>query len=64
MRIKINGKAQSLKIHKNCKIREILEKAGIQPETVVTKVNGKITPLDELIKKSCNIEVIKVVSSG
>ncbi len=59
-----NETDQTLKISKQSKIIDLLEKIGENPESVVTKRNGYIVPEEEQISDGDEIEVVPIVSGG
>lgn len=67
MRIKIklsDKKTKVLKVEKDSTIEELLKRLGINTETVIVKMNGRIVPEVEILEDGCTIELIEFVSSG
>ncbi len=73
MRVKIIWDAESLESNdkelefegKKAKIEDVLRKAGINPVTVLVKINDKIVPTEEEVEGDVlELHVIPVVSGG
>ena len=45
-------------------VAELLQKIGMNPETVIVSVNGNIVPEQTKLKKSDKVDVLRVVSGG
>lgn len=61
--IKIGNKKSVLKVKKSS-IAELLEKRGINRETVLVIKNKKICTEEEILKDGDEIEILKAVSGG
>ena len=66
MKVKIKGDewVKEVDIEKGMKVRDILIKAGINPETVIVKRDGEIALDDEPVYDDFTLEVVSVVSGG
>ncbi|MEE8401222.1 MAG: MoaD/ThiS family protein [Candidatus Hydrothermarchaeaceae archaeon] len=53
-----------MKIENDTTVEKILEKLGINRETVVVSKNGEITIEEDTLKKGDEIEIIKIISGG
>lgn len=48
----------------NIAVRDALKKIGIEPESVLVVVNGKLTTDDILLKEGDEVKLVAVVSGG
>lgn len=67
MRIKVRylGEEKEVEIEKSkAKILDVLEILGIDPESVIVKKNGEITPEIDSIEDGDELEIIRVVTGG
>ncbi len=48
----------------NIAARDALKKIGIEPESVLVVVNGKLTTDDVLLKEGDKVKLVAVVSGG
>jgi len=62
MRLKINNKDKEIEF--SGKIKELLKKENINPETIVVIKNGEVISEDERVKNEDELELISVVSGG
>ncbi len=53
-----------MEIPEKSSIENLLDKIGINPETVVVMMNGEVTPEYETLSKGDKIEIIEIVSRG
>lgn len=53
-----------MEIPEKSSIENLLDKIGINPETVVVMMNGEVTPEYEALSKGDKIEIIEIVSRG
>ncbi|MFH1106175.1 MAG: sulfur carrier protein ThiS [Candidatus Aenigmatarchaeota archaeon] len=65
MRLKIllPGRAKTATVSA-ATVAELLQKIGMNPETVIVSVNGNIVPEQTKLKKSDKVDVLRVVSGG
>ncbi|MCD6477528.1 MAG: MoaD/ThiS family protein [Candidatus Aenigmarchaeota archaeon] len=67
MQIKLkfsNGKSKVFHVKKDSTIEDLLKEIGVNIETVIVKMNGKIVPEVEKLEDNCTLELIEFVSSG
>jgi thiamine biosynthesis protein ThiS len=64
MRVFYSGKELKAGYRKGMSVEGLLKSLGINPETVLVKVNDEIVPDDCMLDKEDNIEVLRVVSGG
>jgi len=61
MKVKINGKLVAVK---GKTVKDALNSAKINPETVLVKRKGQLIPQDETLKDNDILELITVISGG
>ncbi|MFA4820131.1 MAG: MoaD/ThiS family protein [Candidatus Aenigmatarchaeota archaeon] len=61
MKVKINGKSV---VVRGKTVKDALNSAKINPETVLVKRKGQLMPHDEIIKDNDVLELIAVISGG
>jgi len=64
MIIILNDKRKNLEVSSKMKIREILKKEKINPETVIPIKKGEVVSLDSYAKDTDEITLFKVISGG
>ncbi len=55
---------QTVEIHENMSIKDVLEKMDISSETVVVKRNNEVVIEEEILHDGDEIEVIRVIYGG
>ncbi|GBE55771.1 MAG TPA: hypothetical protein ENH28_03985 [Euryarchaeota archaeon] len=53
-----------IEVDKDVKVRDILERAGINTETVIVKKDGNIVTEEEELKTGDIIEAVRIISGG
>jgi len=64
VRVCLAGKTRALKLPEKPSIENLLEKLGINPETVVVLRNGEVVPDFEELENKDRIEILDIVSRG
>lgn len=62
--VSMGGKKRRVKVNKAVTISQFLEEIGINPVTVLVKINGNIVPDDMKLKQGDPLEIIRIVSRG
>ncbi len=62
--LKYSGKNRNIELPQKAKVADLLEKASINPETVLIRRDGIIIPETEALKNKDKLEVIRVISGG
>ncbi len=58
------GKRKTVKAKEKHNIRDVLESAGINPETVIVRRGNEIIPDTEKVRDRDKLEALKIVSGG
>jgi sulfur carrier protein ThiS len=61
---KYQGKSKKIALSAKSKVSDLLEKSGINPETVIIRREGIIIPYTGILKNKDKLEAIKVISGG
>ncbi|MDI6654745.1 MAG: MoaD/ThiS family protein [Candidatus Hydrothermarchaeota archaeon] len=64
IKVKLNNKKSEVEVANGSTVDELLEKLGINRETVLVRRNKEICLEEELLKPNDFVEIIKVVSGG
>ncbi|MFB6088772.1 MAG: MoaD/ThiS family protein [Candidatus Aenigmatarchaeota archaeon] len=62
--IKFKENEREIEVEKNNKIEDVLDKAGINKETVIVKRDGKVIPPEEDVNDGDYLELIRIISGG
>ena len=62
--VSYKGKSSRLKLPGGCTVKQAMEKAGINPETVIVRRGREIIPETERVQGKDRLEAISVVSGG
>lgn len=55
---------KKIEIDGSRRVSELLKSLGLNPESHLVIVNGRLTTEDEVIPADANVKIIKVVSGG
>ncbi len=58
------GSRKSLRLRKGDRIDDLLEKLGINRETVLVRLNNKVCVEEEILREGDKVEIIKAISGG
>ncbi|HID60292.1 MAG TPA: sulfur carrier protein ThiS [Hadesarchaea archaeon] len=66
VRVRITGQkvARKVGVVKKTKIADLLKQLGLNRETVVVKLNGKIVTEDERLSDGDSVEILPIVTGG
>lgn len=66
MRVKVvlEGRRKAVTVGEGAKIDELLEKLGINRETVLVSLNGEIFVEEETLGEGNEVEIIRAISGG
>lgn len=64
VRVLWRDKTKSVEVPEKSSIENVLDKMGINPETVVVTRDGEVTPEFEAVSNGDEIEIIDIVSRG
>jgi len=64
VRLKYLGKNRNIELPSKAKVSDLLDKSGINPETVIIKRGKEIIPDTEVLKDKDKLEAIKIISGG
>ncbi len=64
VRVLWREETKSVEVPEKSSIENVLDKMGINPETVVVMRNGEVTPEFETVSNGDEIEIIDIVSRG
>jgi thiamine biosynthesis protein ThiS len=65
VRVQVFGEEpKDMEITEGAKVLDLLRGLGINRETVLVKLNGKIVPEEEELKEGAEVKIFKVVTGG
>ncbi|MFB6076466.1 MAG: MoaD/ThiS family protein [Candidatus Aenigmatarchaeota archaeon] len=64
VKIKFREEESEIEIEEGSIIEDVLERVGINKETVIVKRNGKIIPPEEDVNDKDYLECIRIISGG
>jgi len=64
VRIMDEGKTRTVRLKQGATALDLLQKLGIGRETVIVRVNGRVSPEEEMLKAGDRVEVLKIVTGG
>lgn len=62
--IELEFRSKKYEVKSNIAARDALKKIGIEPESVLVVVNGKLTTDDVILKEGDSVRLVAVVSGG
>jgi sulfur carrier protein ThiS len=62
--VSYQGKKSRISVRPGSEVGEVLEKAGINKETVIVRKGEEIIPDNDKLKDKDRIEVLKIISGG
>jgi sulfur carrier protein ThiS len=65
IRVEVKGKEEKeLEIREGARVLEVLEKLGINRETVVVFVDGRIAPEEGELRENSRVAILPIVTGG
>jgi sulfur carrier protein ThiS len=64
VRVTFAGRTKAVEVPENAKVLDAIKKAGLNPETVISRRGKTILLESESLKNNDMIELIKIVSGG
>lgn len=64
VKFKDSTNEEKIELKKGKTIEDLLKRKKINTETVITKINGDIVPVEDKLKDGDVLEIIRFVSSG
>jgi sulfur carrier protein ThiS len=62
--VSYQGKNNMVSVKSGANIGDVLEKIGINRETVIVRLGGEIVPETEKLKDKEGIEILRIISGG
>jgi thiamine biosynthesis protein ThiS len=62
--VSYQGKGNKVSVKDNSEVGEVLEKAGINKETVIVRRSEEIIPDNEKLNDKDKLEVLRIISGG
>lgn len=62
--VELDFRSQKFQVKNNITARDALKKIGIEPESVLVMVNGKLATDDVILKDGDQVKLVAVVSGG
>ena len=58
------GRRRGMMLRRGARVDDLLEKLGINRETVLVRLNNKVCVEEEILREGDKVEIIKAISGG